>query len=97
MKLLFKISIFSLFFALILFGSVVVSHLVITSKFRYKDQLIYDLYRVRPERKVDQYYLFFENLEMAKYNAWLAQKQYQDSTILGVWIPNEVNNAKYYP
>ena len=76
----------------LLYFSVVISHIVIKSKLEYKKALVFNLHKVRPMKKVDQYYLFFENLEVAKYNAWLAQKQYQKDTFLGLWIPKEITN-----
>jgi hypothetical protein len=76
----------------------IVSKEVIKSKFKYKEQLVFSLNKVRPMKKFDQYYIFAENLEIAKYNAWLAQKIYQkDSTILKYWIPEITKEWRFYP
>lgn len=66
------------------------------SKIKYKQELVYNLSKVRPAKKVDQYYLFFENLEISKYNAWLAKIQYLNTTLFDTFIPDQITNEIPY-
>lgn len=76
--------------------SVFVSRLVILSRLEYKRQLVHSMYvtRLTAKNKPELYYGV--ELEIAKYNGWLAQMKWLRGRLIKPWIPVEIDNEEFY-
>lgn len=97
MKILANIVLILGLFTLLFYMSIIISEQVISSKIAYKKAFVHSLfleYNAYP-KKYKELYSFEMSIEIAKYNAWLEQKQQQCNTILRYWIPDLSNEIPF--